>query len=310
MLVCHNGAMSDPMSLRGAVDLGALSAQREAATAATTAPAGVVVDVTEATFQTEIIERSMTVPVIIDLWADWCEPCKTLSPILEKLASEYGGRIVLAKIDVEAEQRIGAAFQVQSIPAVFAVIKGQPLPLFQEALPEQQVKQYLDAVLAEAEKAGVTGSVSAEPVAESEPEPEPIDPDQESAYQAMESAQWDVAVEAFQRLLQKDPADAAAKVGLASAQLYQRAGTTDPVATVAAADADPTDVTNALAAADLQAAGGDFASAFARLIDGVRRTAGDDRAQLRNRLLELFEVVGPEDPQVAQARIALANALF
>jgi putative thioredoxin len=163
---------------------------------------------------------------------------------------------------------------------------------------------------AEAEKAGVTGSVAAEPVTESEPEPEPIDPDQEAAYQAMENADWGAAVEAFQRLLQKDPADAAAKAGLASAQLYQRAGTADPVAAVASADADPPDVSAALAAADLQAAGGDFAGAFARLIDGVRRTAGDDRAQLRNRLLELFEVVGPEDPQVAQARIALANALF
>jgi putative thioredoxin len=116
--------MSDPLSLRGAVDLGALSAQREAVASTAAAPAGVVVDVTEASFQTEIIERSMTVPVIIDLWAEWCEPCKTLSPLLEKLATEYGGRIVLAKIDVEAEQRIGAAFQVQSIPAVFAVILG------------------------------------------------------------------------------------------------------------------------------------------------------------------------------------------
>ena len=126
----------------------------------------------------------------------------------------------------------------------------------------------------------------------------------------MENSDWASAVQAFERILQKNPADEAAKAGIASAQLYQRAGNADPAAAVAAADADPGDVSAALAAADLQAAGGDFAGAFARLIAGVRLTAGDDRAELRNRLLELFEVVGPDDPQVSKARIELANALF
>ena len=300
------------MSLRGAVDLGALSAQREAAANAVDAPGGVVVEVTEASFQADVIDQSMTVPVIIDLWADWCEPCKTLSPILEKLAGEYAGKWVLAKIDVEAEQRIGAAFQVQSIPSVFAVIKGQPLPLFQGAVPEEQARQYLDAVLAEAAKAGVTGTVAADPVAEeaTEPEPDPIDPDLDAAYQAMEASDWAAAAQAFGNILQRDPADAVAKAGLASAELYQRVGSADPAAAVTAATENPTDVVAVMLAADVVAAGGDFPAAFARLVDGVRVTSGDDRAKLRERLLDLFEVVGPEDPMVTRARSDLANALF
>ena len=126
--------MSDPtipLNVRGAVDLGALAAQRDAEQRAANAPAGVVIDVTEASFQADVLERSLTVPVVLDLWATWCEPCKQLSPVLRALAAEYGGRFVLAKVDVDANPRISQAFQVQSIPSVFAVVQGQPLPLFQ-----------------------------------------------------------------------------------------------------------------------------------------------------------------------------------
>ena len=159
--------MSESIHVRGAVDLGALAAQREAqqraATAAASGATVAVVDVTEETFEAAVLQQSMTVPVVLDLWAEWCQPCKTLSPILEGLAAEYGGRFVLAKVDVDANQRIAQAFQVQSIPSVFAVIQGQPLPLFQGALPEPQVRQYIDALLAEAAKAGVAGGCHPRP---------------------------------------------------------------------------------------------------------------------------------------------------
>lgn len=301
------------MSLRGAIDLGALATQREAQERSASAPAGVVLDVTEASFQADVIDRSMTVPVIIDLWATWCGPCKTLSPILEKLAAEYAGRWVLAKIDVDAEQRIAAAFQVQSIPSVFAVIKGQPLPLFQGAVPEPQARQYIEAVLAEAAKAGVSGNIAdgaAAPVESDEPAGIPMDPDLEAAYDAMESGNWDAAEDSFNALLAKNPADAQAKAGLASAGMYRRIDGVDPMAALDAADADPADVSRQLLAADIQAANGDFADAFARLVAAVRRSAGDDRAAARSRLLGLFDVAGPDDPRVAKARADLANALF
>jgi putative thioredoxin len=146
--------MSQPtFNPHGAVDLSSLARPASgpaAGSAAGDGTASFVVDVTEADFQDRVIETSMTVPVVIDFWADWCGPCKQLSPVLERLAAADGGRWLLAKIDVDAEPRLGQAFQVQGIPAVFAVVKGQPVPLFQGALPEAQVRQYLDEQRAEA----------------------------------------------------------------------------------------------------------------------------------------------------------------
>lgn len=308
--------MSDPnipLNVRGAVDLGALAAQRDAEQRAANAPAGVVVDVTEATFQADVLERSLTVPVVLDLWATWCQPCTQLSPVLEALAAEYGGRFVLAKVDVDANPRISQAFQVQSIPSVFAVVQGQPLPLFQGALPEPQVRQYIEALLAEAAKAGVSGTADAptggDPEAPAVAEP-PSDPDADAAYSAMENGDWVAARAAFERLLARNPQDEQARAGLAAASLYGRIGEADPQAALAAADAAPEDVAAQALAADIQAANGDVDGAFQRLIDTVRRTSDDDRAAARDHLVQLFDVIGAGDPRVAKARGALANALF
>ncbi|MGN6332511.1 MAG: tetratricopeptide repeat protein [Motilibacteraceae bacterium] len=311
--------MSQPTSFSGygAVDLGALAARREAAARAAAAPsgpapAGVVIDVTEATFEAEVVNRSMTVPVVIDLWADWCGPCKQLSPVLERLAAADGGRWVLAKVDVDANQRIAAAFQVQSIPAVFAVIKGQPVPLFQGALPEGQVRQYLDELLRVAEANGLTGTV---PVGEAGEVPEAPaepahDPRFDEAYDAIERGDWDAAAAAYRSLLDQAPGDADAKAGLAQVELMRRTDGLDPAGALAAADAAPADVEAALAAADVEVLEGRVEDAFARLVACVRAVSGDERDTVRARLLELFEVVGSDDPRVGKARTALANALF
>src|ERR1700759_3020209 len=147
-------------SIYGAVDLGARqqAAQRRAQAAQATTEggdaSGAVIEVTEETFNSQVVERSRTTPVIIDLWAEWCEPCKQLSPVLEKLAGEAAGQWVLAKVDVDANPRLAQALQVQSIPMVVAVIGGQLVDGFLGALPETQVKQWIGQVVPAAQQLG------------------------------------------------------------------------------------------------------------------------------------------------------------
>src|SRR4051812_14596147 len=141
-------------SLAGAVDLAAVKARSEAAARAQSAPppsaggpagapGSAVVDVTEATFQSEVLDRSFQVPVVLDLWAEWCGPCKQLSPVLEGLATEGGGSWVLAKIDVDANPALAQALGVQGIPAVKAVWQGQLVAEFTGAIPEEQARQFV-----------------------------------------------------------------------------------------------------------------------------------------------------------------------
>jgi len=307
----------------GAVDLSTLArrsapaASRGAASPAGGSPgaagqgtgAAVVVDVTEADFQAVVLEQSMTVPVVIDFWADWCGPCKQLSPILERLAVADGGRWLLAKIDVDANQRLGAAFQVQGIPAVFAVVKGQPIPLFQGALPEPQVRQYLDELLRVAEANGVNGRVSgvADEVAPTEPE---VDPRYDEAYDAIERGDLDAAAAAYRAMLETSPDDVDARAGLGQVELLRRTRHVDERTARAAAAERPDDVDAQCTVADLDLLGGHVEDAFGRLIDLVRRTSGAERDKVRTHLIELFDLVGNQDERVLKARTALANALF
>lgn len=299
----------NPNFLRGAIDLGALAAAREAQQQAAArkndpAAAQVVIDVTEASFETDVIAASNVVPVVVDLWATWCGPCKQLSPILEKLAIEYAGRWVLAKVDVDAEQQIAAAFRVQSIPTIVAVIKGQVLPLFQGALPEAQVRQYIEELLRVADQAGVNGSVG---TAEAAPIEEPAeDPRWDAAADAIEAGDYDTATALYEQLraVDAEQADAA----LAQVALVRRIDGVDPVAAVAAADAAPTDLGLARVAADIEVAQGQPEAAFERLLVVVR--AAQDKAAARDALVELFGLVGELDPAVKKARTQLANALF
>ena len=320
------------MSMSGVVDLAAVKAAQEAKAKAEQAraesarqggggavsPADLVIDVDEAGFESEVLQRSTEVPVVIDFWAEWCEPCKQLSPILERLALDYDGRFVLAKIDVDANQMLMQQFGVQGIPAVFAVVAGQALPLFQGAATEPQIRQTLDQLIQVAEQRfGLTGlTVDPDAVPGDRPEavPEmpagPYDALLEAAVRALDAGDFGGAVQAYRNVLSDDPANSEAKLGLAQAELLQRVSTLDPQQVRTEAAEKPGDVPAQIAAADLDLVGGHVEDAFGRLIDTVRRTVGDDRDTVRLRLLELFEVVGADDPRVTAARRALARALF
>lgn len=309
---------SQSFSRPGAVDLSALNGGGQPQQSAPgAAGGGFVIDVTEATFQSEVLTRSMSVPVVIDFWATWCEPCKTLSPILERLAAQYEGRFVLAKIDVDANQAIAQAAQVQSIPTVVAVLRGQLVPMFQGAIPEAQAQQVIDQLLQMAVANGVAGrsdpiagaAGAAEP-ADDEVAEEPVDPRFEAAYDAINAGDFDKAAEAYRQVLVEAPADAEAKAGLAQVELLRRTAGVDAAATMAAAEANPTDVGTQLLAADIEVVSGQVDQAFDRLIGTIRRVFGDDREQVRARVVELFDIVGSSDPRVVKARSALASALF
>jgi putative thioredoxin len=314
--------MSDPRTsssifTRGAVDLGALrtsspAGQRPSPTPAPTGsaapgagspgdrgpaapPSGVaVIDVTEATFQSEVLERSMHTPVVVDFWAEWCGPCKQLSPVLEKLAAEGGGAWVLAKVDVDANPRLAQMFRVQGIPMVYAVVGGQPVDAFTGVVPETQLRQWIDAVLK-------AGGVEVET---------PEDPRLTAADEALVNGDLDTAEQAYRKILAESPADEAAEAGLAQVELLRRVEGADPQQALAAAAANADDVDAQLRAADVEVLSGQADRAYQRLVDLVRRTSGDDRERVRRHLLSLFSMAGPDDPAVAAARRALANALF
>jgi len=304
-------------ALAGAVDLSAVRARAEARERAETQsvsgdggspPAPVtVVDVTEATFQIEVLDRSFQVPVVLDLWAEWCGPCKQLSPVLERLAQEGGGSWVLAKIDVDSNQAIAQALRVQSIPSVKAVFQGQILGEFTGALPEAQVRQFVQAVVeatSGAAAAGPGGTNGAAPLPE-----EPEDPRVVEAEDATARGDFDEAARRYREILAADPAHPRAAEALREVELLRRVSTARPDA-VERADAAPDDVAAQLDAADVELADGNVEGAFRRLLDAVRRAAGEDREQARTRLVELFGIVGTDDPRVATARRELSRALY
>ena len=335
-------------SLYGAVDLGARQAaaqrrqQAAQSSAQSSAPGdgpggpagpggGVVIDVTEETFNTDVVERSRTTPVIMDLWAEWCGPCKQLSPVLEKLAGEAGGQWILAKVDVDANPQLSAALQVQSIPMVVAVLGGQLVDGFLGAMPEAQVRQWIGQVLAVAEKMGMQvtapdGAAETADVADAPgamPGPgdgrasrgpgagmPPVPPAYTEAREAMERGDYDGAAKAFEQELAANPADPMAKAGLAQVNLIRRVTSYDQAQARRDAAERPADVDAQIKVADIELASGRVEEAFNRLLGVVRRTSGEERDQARKHLVSLFDLLPPNEPQVKKARSALSALLF
>jgi putative thioredoxin len=307
----------------GAVDLGARQAaaqrRQQAVRAASTADAGdgapanrpasaYVIDVTEETFNDDVALRSRTTPVIVDLWAEWCGPCKQLSPVLEKLANEADGAWILARIDVDANPRLAQAFQAQSIPMVVAIIGGQMVDAFLGAMPEAQVKQWLQQVLAVADQLGVqqAGADGAEPADALDDLP----PALSVARDAMESGDLDGAARALEKALADAPGDPLAKGWLSQVNLMRRVSSYDPMTVSREAAAHPEDVAAQLRVADFEMAGGDAEKAFDRILAVIKRTSGADRNTARLHLLDLFEVLSPEDERLKKARTQLTQLLF
>jgi putative thioredoxin len=315
------------MSMSGVVDLAALKAAGEAKAkaeqaraqrqqAGASAPSSpLVVDVAEATFESDVLQRSTEVPIVISFWAEQSEQSTQLNQTLERLAGEFGGRFVLARAEVYANQLLFQQFGVQGVPAVFAVLAGQAMPLFQGAAAEDQIREVLEQLIAVAEQRfGIVGApVEPEAQAAAAEPSRPATPQElalSAAHSALDSGDLGGAIQAYENVLADEPGNFEAKLGLAQAHLLRRVQDADPQAVRKAAADDPSDVQAQLTAADLDLVGGHVEDAFGRLVDTVRRTAGDDRDAARLRLLELFEVVGPEDPRVTAARTALARVLF
>ncbi|MFE5408710.1 tetratricopeptide repeat protein [Microbacterium sp. NPDC056569] len=312
--------MTDPTlgaSLRGAVDLSSLRNRPAPAAPGEEAPAGagvavpaLVLDVTDETFP-QVLELSRTVPVVVDLWAEWCGPCKQLSPILEKVVLELGGRVVLAKVDVDANPQLSQAFRAQSIPMVVALVAGQPVPMFTGAVPEQQVREVFAQLLQLAAQNGVSGSAAVDgDVPEEAPAEPPLPPLHAEAFAAIEEGDYARAITAYENALAENPRDAEARAGLGQVRLLDRVQGVDLQAARAAAASAPLDVAAQLTVADLDLSGGHVEDAYGRLLDLFAQLPPEERTPVRERLLELFALVGDADPRVIAARGRLASLLF
>ncbi|NRQ50102.1 tetratricopeptide repeat protein [Aeromicrobium stalagmiti] len=297
----------------GAIDLSAL---KQPAARPTPAPGpgggSYAVDIDETTFQTVALEGSMSYVVVLGLWSSRAPQGAAFNDTLGSVVDSYAGQIMLARVDVDASPQIAQALNVQGVPYVAGLVKGQPVPLFQGTVDETEMRRYFDELVRIAAENGLTGR--AQPVggapAASEPAEEPEDPRFAAAEEAFMASDFETAVAEYEKLRVQYPADVEVAERLARVKWLSRTKGADLQAARRAAADDPDDVPAQMLVADLDISGGNVEDAFLRLIDLVKRTSGDEREAIRERLLELFTVVGIADPVVMSARRSLATALF
>jgi putative thioredoxin len=313
-------------SMRGAIDLSSLV--NRPAPPAPGAPGGtgqaagvpVVALVQEGTDENfaGILELSKTVPVIVDLRAEWSEPSTQLTLVLTRLINEYAGRFVLATVDVDANPQLSQAFRAQSIPTVAALIGGQPVALFDGVIPEEHVRAVLDQVLELAAQQGVVGTALAPDAAAGGPAaaeavvaaPPELPPHHVEAYDAIERGDYDAAIALYRSAIARDPRDQLSIAGLAQVGLLARLKGRTLADIRAAAAATPDDLDAQLLVADLDLSGGHVEDAFDRLLALFPAQDPAGRNRIRERMLDLFEVIGQDDPRVAPTRARLTMLLY
>lgn len=310
---------SSSFSRAGAMDLSKLAQKAQQPTPSSPSSPGAgsrgtggsyVIDATEQTFEQLAIQSSLKHPVVIEFYSPRAQDWETLSNALTTLAAESDGKFLLVRLNVDAAPQIVQMIGLQAVPTVVAAIGGQLAPLFQGVQPLDQVRIAVDQVLKAAVANGIVGR--AEPVGgavDEEVEDGP-DPRFAAADAALEQGDFAAAEAEFDRLLTQNPNDLEAKAGKAQTGLLARVSLLDPQVVRAAVSADGAPLQAQLDAADLELATGQADAAFDRLIELVKATSGDERNQVRVRVLELFETLGNTDPRVLKARSALMTALF
>jgi putative thioredoxin len=286
--------------MAGAVDLSALK-QRPASAGegegGAAQPNGV--EITEANLEAEVLVRSSQVPVVVLLWSPRSEASAQLGDVLAQLAAADSGKWSLATVNVDTVPRVAQMFGVQAVPTVVALAAGQPISSFQGVQPPEQLRRWVDSLLnATAGKLSGDGE-----------EPEQVDPALAQARDHLDAGDFDAALKAYQALLDANPNHAEAQGAVRQIGFLQRASAHAPGAIIAA-DAAPDDIEVAFAAADVEILQQNVAAAFDRLIALIKRTTGDERTKVRTRLIELFDLFDPADPEVIAGRRKLANALY
>ena len=333
-------SMNPPLpNLRGALDLSSLvnrptagagsvagaanaagGPNRPAAAPGASIPVpSLILDGTDANF-TAILDLSAQVPVIVELSSAGQPALAEATALLERIVRERAGQVIFVRVDAEANPQLVQAFTATSIPTVAAVISGRPLQLFSGAIPEQELRDVIDQIVAVAAQNGVTGialpadgGVAPELDSQGNPVPPPLPPLpplHQEAFEAVERGDYTVAIEAYNTALQQNPSDDMARAGLAQVSLLNRLQGKTIAMVRGAASADPTNLDAQLDVVDLDISGGHIDDAFDRLLTLFPGLDSDGKNAVRTRLLELFDVVGLDDPRVGKARARLTNLLF
>ena len=252
------------------------------------------------------IELSNQVPVIIEFYAGWSEQSKFLTPKLTKLIESFAGRLVLLQIDLDSNVNVAKAFKVGSAPTVLALLRGQPVPLFDGDQPEANIQVVFDRVLEIAAENNIAGTVTVEGSAEADLLPA-MPPRHQAAYDAIDAGNYALAVSEYEAALRENPGDNLAAIGLAQVNLLIRTEGIDFEKVLSSA---PDSAEETLLKADACMAVGHPAQAFSTILTRFAAVFGDEREVLRKHLLELFSICPPELPELADARRQLAALLY